>query len=1018
MSDALSDVCSKIRQAIAHPSTLSVDQVAELLGQYNAAVDEVNVRFRRAQSWLRRGLRAEALGLIEEWPDALESARLLELGGGWGQWADLVVQADVGEARAIDTELATELNEAYDLHQETLPLLVEYRRAALLALPPQQQINILRKLRAVDPTNTVWKEQQRSVEELYFSMLNRQAKTALNNRDYEGLLRILEVSRSSGWVTPPPPAFVAKLEQSVGQLRATTAAEQFSDIASRLHEAFGAFDEQRIERLVAEWNEALTLFNESPNHAVNEAVAPIFMWWEERLAEQSREAERERLQALLAQQLDESAPLNKLEQTHAALDRLEVDIQPALLRRYRLRCETLHAARRRRSRMVLAGATVAAATVAVTVGFTLREQSRSAATDRFIEAVSIFLDPERQDLNGAERAFEQAREGSAWMFRDPRVIDLRAALDKQIKAFSEDREAFDAAFALTRSLSFDDPQAWDTLTRAEALAPDDRKRAVQTERDRLEAQLADFASSIAGIHAAARDAIMDNYRKVSEEAQQLPHVESARLLADALEPIERELADLIIQGQGASTEWPSEHVKAQVARMMEDPLRTTRAAHELIQTNRQAAQDAIRMATNRSQRLERIKQTRGRTDLLSGDLRAFIDAFPLVTNEPAGEAPRWFAEVLEHEPAWLAAKAWNNLANSVRTSGTAVGSPKAARDRSDLIGALLAHAPGHQDEFAEYSDYLHKAQSVLDDDGLIMNFMHIIRDAFQSPKYSRMTWVEAASPGEWAYSMAPAGTRLQILQQNNNIFNVPQLVRRESDVEPENVAGLRTVPRKLRGGDDATLKPAGHVQAAKMILDSFKQLEQSGMTNWDQALLDIAIMVRDHPMDDILRLELLRAILNQQINIAWNPKEHQRARASLAALETLDESLAYENWPSSEPNEVVGAKAIADRAKVREALDERLPDLEAVREYLQSVVDDVQPNRLYEATAIVWFNADAPGDRSQRFVSGSTSFNGLHTLTLVDGRLSAQPVEVDRSGRIQSPAGLPPGTPLFRVDVR
>ena len=1018
MSDALSDVCSRIRQAIAHPSALSVEQIAELLRLYNSGVDEVNDRFRRAQSWLRRGLRAEALGLIEEWPDALESARMLELGGGWGQWADMVVQADVGEARAIDAALAGELNEAYDLHQSTLPLLVEYRRAAMLAFPPQQQIGILRRLRAADPSNPVWLEQLRGVEELYLSMLNRQAKTALNNQDYEGLLRILEVSRSSEWAAPPPPAFVAKLEQSVRQLRSSTAASRFMDIASRLHEAFGAFDEGRIERLVAEWNETATTFSDCQNEELSDTVAPIFEWWRERLADRSREHERERLQAQLAQQLDESAPLHTLEQTRAALDRLEVDIQPALERRYRLRIDTLVAARRRRSRMILAGATAGTLCVAAAIGYTLLEQGRSRAIERFVGSVGGLLAPDSRDLEGAERAFEDARGTSPWMFRDPRVIELRANLEREIAAFNEERKAFDAAFELVASLSFDDPQAWEALERAESLAPEDQKRGVQIERDRLEARLAEFASSIAGAHAADREALIERYRETMDDAASLGTDERNRLLKERLEPIEGELAELIAGAQGDSKEWPSEHVRAQVARVMQEPLRMTRTALEEVQSERAEALDEIRMVARRNQHLQRIELTRGRTDLLSGDLRAFIDAHPAITNDPTGEAPIWFSSVLEHEAAWLAAKAWNELGASIRTHGAEVGSPTAAQERAALVAKLLEHAPGHGEVFADYNAYLLKAQSVLGENGRLTSFLALVREEFQRPLYSQMTWVEAAVPGEWAYSMAPAGTRLRLIQRENSVYDVPALVRLETETQPDNIAALQTVPRKLRGGDDVVLETAGHVQAARMVLARFDELERGRMSGWDRALLEISIAIRDHPMDEMIRLDLIRAMLTRQIDVAWLAASVGPIRASLEALEELHGLLRYDKWPSSDANEEAGRIANADRAKVREALGTHMPDLEAIRDSLRSGLDTVQGMRVYESAAIVWFDAEEPRDESRRIVSGTTSFGGLHWLTLVEGHLTAHPVEVGRDRLITNPSGLPPGTPLFRVNDR
>ena len=121
-------------------------EAKDVLAEYQRRADAVNKRLNTASEWLRRGLLAEAIAYVEQFPDALEAAKDLELGRSATEALRERCLAQLMDSPAgLDMHVAWELNAAYVAIAAVGPPLGRYRAACLRADSAKRRLVHLRE---------------------------------------------------------------------------------------------------------------------------------------------------------------------------------------------------------------------------------------------------------------------------------------------------------------------------------------------------------------------------------------------------------------------------------------------------------------------------------------------------------------------------------------------------------------------------------------------------------------------------------------------------------------------------------------------------------------------------------------------------------------------------------------------------------------------------------------------------------------------------------------------------------
>src|ERR1700722_10360495 len=104
----------------------TLDLLRSAAADYKMACEEVNERLRRCDSFLRRGLRSEAIQLAEIEPVLLDVVTMLDFPDR-PQWNNLLAQHGIAPGPSLSLDLAGELNEAYAHDRPLAGLLAQHR---------------------------------------------------------------------------------------------------------------------------------------------------------------------------------------------------------------------------------------------------------------------------------------------------------------------------------------------------------------------------------------------------------------------------------------------------------------------------------------------------------------------------------------------------------------------------------------------------------------------------------------------------------------------------------------------------------------------------------------------------------------------------------------------------------------------------------------------------------------------------------------------------------------------------
>jgi len=914
MTDATETLCKQIRQVLARPDAFTRDHLVALARRYAEQVHAVNERLDLAHRWLRQGLRSEALGLVEQSPDALDAAAQLCLGYAWNQWTELCRRNEVQDVPCPDLEAATGLSDAYDRETLLHEHLARHRTLALANAPLSERLDVLEVLARCDPDNPIWLDQRRSLEADRLGQISLEARSAVAAKDLPRLQRLHSELRQRQWLSPPPPALQDSIARATRDLHRARALAEYERLARELHDAHGAQDEDMIGRLAASWEDLRERSGVEPPDAVAAEVKPVLSWWREREAARQAELQFRSDLARMEQLLDEQAPMRDLEPLYARLGRAEREIPRHIVARYQSRRDEY--LRQRRFRMRLAAASVSGLLIvaAATIGWWISEYGRQKRLDEWVGQLTAAVDA--GDLERATRLLEEVRRNQPNLWTAAPIVALRSELERLHKEDAVRRAQLAATLEEIEASDPLDPSLDGKLKQARLLA--------RSEEERL--RVARLRERIARARREHQQSLDADFRRIVAALNE----ESRRILAadiDAREKAAR-LAGLVSRYEAA--------------------LRNARVSDEVLTAAREQLATLRSDLEQRRQRLQRAEQAANAlSELWSkyGDLaayeqaaRAFVDAFP---ERPEAKV---LDSVLKDAPAWHALRPWNELMKAWQAEGL-LRRPETAADFAARLRSLPPELTSLIGEAAlsDLSAYFARAAAALnpEDSGIA----RIIR-TFEQPWMRNLQYV-LSGDGRPLYYVLDG--RLKQASSSPPTYQVSGVV-----LTPEALLlAEERETRIIRDVQNPRLDKAEICSFAEQQTEKLRRLQPGG---WRTIHLELTRAVAAYPgIDPVLRLQLARTFLQWHMREGWPPPRDDGQIAQF--LKKIDQTL-FGQWKLDEVPWLAPERSRPSVRKARQAAERllaELPDVQNLIRESQAALRELQTRcRPWQPVGVVW----------------------------------------------------------------
>lgn len=195
----LDEIRSLVGEVTAALTRRSSRGLIEKVASLTQGVDEVNAALADIDGFLLDGLRDEAVSMHD--PELVPIARLLDLRGrpDWVTLHGWLLEKGEPAPAPPNVEAAEQFAAAIDRVDRAEEDLATLRRLALERAPLPRRLEVLRRLRAADPTNQLWIEAIESHEEERLRELRLSVPEVVEAGDIEALAELAEELADPAW---------------------------------------------------------------------------------------------------------------------------------------------------------------------------------------------------------------------------------------------------------------------------------------------------------------------------------------------------------------------------------------------------------------------------------------------------------------------------------------------------------------------------------------------------------------------------------------------------------------------------------------------------------------------------------------------------------------------------------------------------------------------------------------------------------------------------------------------------
>lgn len=288
-TDAIRDTIQQLHAAMEGLRTNAPEPLAAAVQDYAAAVAEVNGRLRAAHALLRQGRRADAVHACDIEPSVLESVAELDYTDqSLDSWLPTFDELGIPQPQRILTNLAAELNAAYDVSYQLANLMRRHRLLAIGRGPLEDRVDVLRRIIEIDPDNPAWQEDLANYENVCKrALLDELARlgglpaAAVTQLIVGRIKTLVRQLSSADWLEPLDSAAVRRVQAVLSAVDQARALAELEQVAVQLANAHAAGNLYRVGELGDRWRELTAHATLPPDHRALEGAARALEWFSE-----------------------------------------------------------------------------------------------------------------------------------------------------------------------------------------------------------------------------------------------------------------------------------------------------------------------------------------------------------------------------------------------------------------------------------------------------------------------------------------------------------------------------------------------------------------------------------------------------------------------------------------------------------------------------------------------------------------------------------------------------------------
>ncbi len=440
---------SQIRDFVRAENPEPTPEIEDLAEQYAELCEVVNERLIKCGDFLDKGMRSEAVHEMQVPPPLLEQVDVLNFRE-VTKWRNLCEDLGLRVFTPLRVDIVDRLRAEATTEEALAPLLNEYRRLVHHG-SRDERINILRRIREHDADNPVWYENLAPLEEAQLEELVPRIRQALEAEDIPALAKLRDELEHPQRACPAPEELVRQVNSVLRSSELREARAKADELTSDIEEAYGNRDEERLERLLAKWDEVTADDEVRVDDTQRQRVENIREWLQSE--QKKRRADRQFQEALSAlesqvtRDLPDRDEVRRLWREVMNSDRpVPADVRERVMAAISRVDE--HERSRRRRRVLVGGAAFLLLLVLIVgVGVVLHSvQTRN----RAIRQVATLV--ENEDYRAALNALERVKSNSPSIYATSEMQQLRSRAETALQQREQRRAAFQASMDKLRAI--------------------------------------------------------------------------------------------------------------------------------------------------------------------------------------------------------------------------------------------------------------------------------------------------------------------------------------------------------------------------------------------------------------------------------------------------------------------------------------------------------------------------------------------------------------------------------------
>ena len=644
------------------------DFLRQAAAEYATACEEVNDRLRKCGTFLRQGLRSEAIQLGENEPNLLDTVAILDFPER-AAWLQLATRSGVSPPPPLNLAVAAEMNQAYAVERPLAELLNQHRLLALSRGPLADRIAVLRQLADLDAGNSVWQDDLQTFEGERQKEIRIELDAAVRNGDADAVARLNAELGSQDWTNPPSIEFLALAADSLGRVRYWSVEADLQQTAQDLEEAMAGFAADRGRELRDLWNKTIAAHGHAPQEATERKAQPALDWLQEMDDLRDRQQQQEAALRGLEVAVQSSRSVEKLAALHWRAGQLG-SLPTSLEEAYQARLAVLERRARHQWWAVRIGIVAAAVMFTVLTGSLLTRYFHGKEVQAAASSLSKLIDGGHyEEAKGLLRDLpDYVREAAA--VQETAVV-LQNKLEKEHARQTQFTQQLQTAKLGLADLS-------------KSLANDPGEAVVE----RASKDLDHYRKATADLHDLAKSD--EDRRQFADLAKISEDVEAKlrRLNEQAFNRRYGEIDNRLSQFEGDASQNGDQRKPA--LDKLRSEMRAWKLAGDHANVSQQQRFSALddRLAQLESNLAAREQEAADLKKITAavGDTKAYVEALKDFTKaHPNAECTAAFNRAIEESPGWDAVAEWSGFAKDLQKTGLIRVDPAAA---SKLVESL------------------------------------------------------------------------------------------------------------------------------------------------------------------------------------------------------------------------------------------------------------------------------------------------------------------------------------------